>query len=150
MIVHGAEWVPTLAELLGGPIDPETMVIAELTEEGEPAAVFGFVDWIDGDIQGSLWSRPGGVSRRLLGICARYVFRQLGCDRLTIKVRADNAAMLSLAPRLGFVHEGTMRAAHHGLDVWIFGMLRHECRWLRDGEGASHEETQAATGTEPG
>lgn len=139
MIVAGREWIPLLSAALGGEVDPETMCFAALTDNGTPAAVFGFSGWRDGDIEGMLWATPGGLTRALLRSCARYVFQQLGCDRLTIRIRADNTAMLALSARIGFVHEGTLREAFEGADVLIFGMLRRECRWLTGDQNRTTE-----------
>ena len=146
MITHGAHYLPILCRELGGDIDPDTVCIADTAPDGTMRAVFGFSGWSDGDIEGMLWARPGGLSRALLTACAGYVFGQLACDRLTIRIQGDNAAMLNLAPRIGFTKEGTMRAAHQGREVHIFGMLRGECRWLRTRSQIS-EEAKGAQGT---
>lgn len=130
MIVFGRHLIPWLEAVLGDGVDPETMCFASLDSAGAPTAVFGFSGWRDNDVEGTLVAIPGGVTRAMLRACARYVFGTMNCDRLTIRVRADNTAMRALSPRLGFTHEGTLRAAHEGHDVLIYGMLRAECRWL--------------------
>ena len=132
MIQHGACFMPMLEDALGGEIDPQSVCIADVDANGAARAIFAFHGWPDPNLEGMLWARPGGLTRALLAACADYVFRELDSDRITVKVLGDNTAMLTLAPRLGFVHEGTMRAAHQGREVHIFGMLRGECRWLRD------------------
>lgn len=140
MIRYGDQYRAVLERFIGDGVDPESVCIARLDETGCPVAVFGFAGWDGDSIEGMLWAEPGGLSRELLAACAWYVYAQLDCARLTIRVRDDNHAMLELAPRLGFVLEGTMRAAHQGRDVKVFGMLRTECRWLR--LRAHREETQ--------
>ncbi len=70
-------------------------------------------------------------SRSFLRACFRYLFQQLKLRRVTCLIDAENAASISLCMRLGFRHEGTLRARGTlGQDVLIFGMLREECSWL--------------------
>lgn len=128
MLDFGDHYRPFLEQKLGGAIDENSVCIARL-RNGAPVAVFAFSGWHSGDIEGSLWCEPTGLSVRLLRCCAHYVFGQLGCNRITIKVRADNEPMLALAPRIGFKHEGVMRRANNGVDLVIFGLLSEECRW---------------------
>jgi RimJ/RimL family protein N-acetyltransferase len=69
--------------------------------------------------------RPG--VRRLIAACRRYAFGQLGCARVSASIRAENAASLTNAIRLGFEIEGVKRrAAPDGGDVVMLGYLRKE------------------------
>ncbi|WAL81314.1 GNAT family protein [Pandoraea sp. XJJ-1] len=71
-----------------------------------------------------------------LGAIFRYPFLQLGCNRITAIVRADNADSLRFVEHLGFEREGVMRQAERdGTDLIIFGMLKGECRFI---EGRHH------------
>ncbi|WP_254624577.1 GNAT family N-acetyltransferase [Burkholderia diffusa] len=66
-------------------------------------------------------------------ICAvfTYPFKVLRCRRVTGLVRTDNHDAQRLDEHLGFVREGVMRAgANDGTDFILYGMLRHECRFL--------------------
>lgn len=56
----------------------------------------------------TIWM-PGSLRRGLIRDLYRYVFRDLGCLRLSARTRRDNAAMRKLLPRLGFEFEGVQR-----------------------------------------
>lgn len=61
----------------------------------------------------------------------RYPFLQLGCQRLTVFVREDNADSLQFVANLGFQKEGEIRrACIDGKSLIVLGMLRDECRFL--------------------
>jgi RimJ/RimL family protein N-acetyltransferase len=71
------------------------------------------------------------LSRSQIRIAFSYPFEQLGCQRITGTIRADNLPAQRLAEKLGFVQEGRMRSAcKDGTDMIMYGMLRDECRWL--------------------
>jgi RimJ/RimL family protein N-acetyltransferase len=71
------------------------------------------------------------LSRSQIRIAFSYPFSQLGCQRITGTIRADNLPAQRLAEKLGFVSEGRMRCAcMDGTDMIVYGMLRDECRWL--------------------
>lgn len=66
-----------------------------------------------------------------MAACFRYPFLQLGVNRITGLVRADNADAQRFDEALGFVHEGTLReGAADGTDLLLYGMLRRDCRYL--------------------
>lgn len=60
-----------------------------------------------------------------------YPFLQLKCNRITGLVRQDNVECQRFVEHLGFKYEGVMRrACSDGQNMFIFGMLREECRWI--------------------
>jgi RimJ/RimL family protein N-acetyltransferase len=72
-----------------------------------------------------------------MAACFRYPFLQLNVNRVSGLVRADNAAAQQFDVKLGFVREGTVRCgAADGTDLFLYGMLRNECRYL---DGKYHE-----------
>ena len=95
------------------------------------------------------------LTRRFLGECFRYVFQNLGCRRCTVAIAASNAASIrfcaglevieddglclrDIGGGLGFRYEGVLRAMlPDDEDLYIFGMLREECRWLSVGRKQS-------------
>ena len=78
------------------------------------------------------WMTPAYMSA-----CFRYPFLQLGVNRISGLVRADNADAQRFDERLGFVREGIIRrGAADGVDLLLYGMLREECRYL---DGKYHE-----------
>lgn len=73
------------------------------------------------------------LSRSILNALFYYPFVELGLRRITYPIAASNAASLKLARHFGTVHEGTIRHGWlNGDDLLVFGMLREECRWLKD------------------
>lgn len=56
-------------------------------------------------------ARDRGVGFDVTDVLCRYAFRTLGLHRLQIETGADNAPMLAVASRAGFVVEGTLRNA---------------------------------------
>lgn len=61
-----------------------------------------------------------------------YPFIQLGCNRVTGMVRADNYKAQKLDEHLGFKREGLIRqATWDKQDMIVYGMLKDECRWIK-------------------
>lgn len=78
------------------------------------------------------------LNREYLRACFAYPFEQLKVRRVTGLVAASNAAALRFDLHLGFTLEGRLRnAAQDGSDLLVLGMLRHECRHLKERE---HEQ----------
>lgn len=93
-----------------------------------PASIAAFTNWCGHDAEISLWSR-GRLSRDFLKRIGRYAFEELGCARVTARVRADNPWAQHLE-RLGFVREGCLRGGYDGhTDMLIYGIKRGEYRY---------------------
>lgn len=73
----------------------------------------------------------GAFPRSICRLLARTAFEVNGCERVTIRVRADNAYVLKLAGKFGWVMEGVLRKYYGNVDCVVFGMLKAECRFLR-------------------
>lgn len=73
---------------------------------------------------------PRWLNKTMLRAVFSYPFLQLGCNRITTRVRADNSHSIRITERLGLIREGTMRQALDGVDVHVYGMLKNECRWI--------------------
>jgi RimJ/RimL family protein N-acetyltransferase len=72
-----------------------------------------------------------------MAACFRYPFLQLGVNRVSGLVRADNKDAQRFDEALGFKLEGVLRqGAADGSDLFLYGMLRSECRYL---DGRYHE-----------
>jgi RimJ/RimL family protein N-acetyltransferase len=107
-------------------LQPDAQFIATT----DPYGVAGFERYNGSDIEVHYGGERGFLRKSFLRACARYVFLQLGCDRITGRIPANRPQAIRLGERLGFRHEGTLRRAHQGTDILIFGMLKEECRWL--------------------
>jgi hypothetical protein len=91
-------------------------------------AVFEFKTWFDAHFTAAIADRRV-MSRRLLRSMFTAVFSQ--ATRITALIEPWNVPALRQAMLLGFQQEGFMRKAVEGIrDAVLFGMLRHECRYL--------------------
>ena len=108
------------------------VLIAKLAADGEVCAVVAFTDLRRWSIEVSVASDGSArwLSRSLLYATFSYPFEQLGLQRVTGRVQADNTAALALNEGLGFRQEGVQRRQFGEHDCVLFGMLRGECRWL--------------------
>ena len=77
------------------------------------------------------------MTRAYMAACFKYPFLVLKCNRVSGLVRADNVAAQRFDEALGFKLEGVLRqGAADGTDLFFYGMLRSECRYL---DGRYHE-----------
>lgn len=78
-------------------------------------------------------TNPAWCQRHVLAELFGYVFETAGCSRLTAVIREGNERSVKLCAGLGFRKEGVLRRGYNGkTNALIFGMLRTECRWLRN------------------
>ena len=76
---------------------------------------------------GKDWALPG----TLRALCA-YPFDELGCERITAVTSKKNKTARAIA-KAGFRSEGIVRRGLDGVrDGFIYGLLKHECKWLKD------------------
>ena len=61
-----------------------------------------------------------------------YPFNQLGVNRITGLVAKKNKEARRFDEHLGFKYEGNMRHALADDDMLIYGMLKRECKWLKN------------------
>ena len=73
---------------------------------------------------GTFW-----LTRGFLYNTFHFPFKQLGCNRITTTVNADNAPSIRLTEHLGFNLEAILaRAGAKGQDVRMYVMFREDCR----------------------
>jgi RimJ/RimL family protein N-acetyltransferase len=116
------EWVERLVPGIG----------IGLTRDGElyAGAVFSRITPTCADVHLAITGRR--VTKDFLRLGFDYVFNQLKLRRVNAFVRADNLDCRSLMLHMGFRHEGRMRhVCADGADVIIYGLLREECRWVK-------------------
>jgi RimJ/RimL family protein N-acetyltransferase len=75
----------------------------------------------------ALWLRP-----RILRELLNYPFKQLGCHRITAIVARKNKRSRKFTEHFGFRLEGVVRKGLGADDAMIYGMLRPECRWMKE------------------
>lgn len=99
--------------------------IAKTDSYGNIIAAVGFHSWNGRDIEMNI--PPARLPRALLRACYAYVVNQLGCDRVTLRCRADNAAALRDAARMGAKFEGSSRRFYEdGCAQFTFGLLKED------------------------
>ena len=87
---------------------------------------------------------PRWASRRILAELFEYPFCQLDVARITAYTGRKNKSARKLLEHLGFKVEGVMRKGRSRKeDAILYGMLKAECRWLRD---ARHDEHAGSAG----
>lgn len=84
------------------------------------------------------WARRG-VIRALF----HYPFVQIGCDRVTSLIDESNERSIKLCAGLGFMPEGRLRKRYAPRDGIIYGLLKEDCRWLK--EKAHGQEFESAS-----
>jgi RimJ/RimL family protein N-acetyltransferase len=82
---------------------------------------------------------PGHIGRRELRAVFGYAFGALQATRITARTRRKNVLhSAKILERLGFRYEGKA-VAYYGegraCDAMVYRMLRHECRWIGEGNG---------------
>lgn len=109
---------------------PQWFCCTSCNGEGTVLGVFigEFTTWFECHITTAV-DDPAILSRRLLRVLFGTLFSR--AVRITAMTRPDNARSISGIKRLGFQYEGYSRMGIEGKwDGMIFGMLRHECRYL--------------------
>lgn len=84
----------------------------------EPVGMCGVDRWSSTDVaQFGYWLVPGargrGFATRAATLMTSWLF-ELGAARVFVTIQSDNAPSAAVARRVGFTHEGTLRAH----DVW--------------------------------
>lgn len=73
------------------------------------------------------------MTRDFATVAMAYPFLQCDFPRITCMVSENNEASLRYTAKFGWSLEGYLRGAGtNGEGLLVFGMLRSECRWLRD------------------
>ena len=77
----------------------------------------------------SFGSRP--FTRKVIHDLFAYPFYQLSLARVSAKISKSNHRALAQISRFGFVEEGLLRDWFPEGDGIMFGMLKEECKWLK-------------------
>lgn len=98
----------------------------------------------DRNVEMSIYSTtPRWATKEALYHFFAYPFIQLNYARVTAVTTESNKHTQRFLDRLGFTQEGILRDATHEGDAVIYGLLKHECRYLKYGQ----EVKQSATGS---
>lgn len=136
-LVFGADarLVAWVGERMGCVFDPGARAIGLEGDDGL-RAVSVFERFTEGDCHIHIATTGTGfaMSRAFVVASFMFPFVQLRQRRLTGLVPAKNARALRFNLNLGFQIEGRMRETHPDDDTIIMGMLRRECRFLREAD----------------
>lgn len=114
-------------EKLGQP--PGTVQTAIGYERGgELVAGVAFDNLTDNNIFAHIVSKSPLLPAALLIAVGRYVFKQLGLDRMTFMVAESNDRCVGLIKKLGAKFEGRLARATKAGDMLIFA-LWHDCEF---------------------
>ncbi len=61
-----------------------------------------------------------------------YPFLQMNCRRISAVIARNNRPAIKLCKGLGFVHEGTHRKMLGRNDGFSFGLLKENCKWIKE------------------
>jgi RimJ/RimL family protein N-acetyltransferase len=92
------------------------------------------VSWRHRRAELGYWLVPGargrGVATRAARLALRWMFEDLGLERVQVVTTPDNAGSLAVARRLGFVQEGVLRGRDiedgARIDILVHGLLRSD------------------------
>lgn len=75
---------------------------------------------------------PNKTTKKVIKDIIRYVFVQLKCCRLTVKVEGDDKKLFQLLPRIGFEYEVTQKDYFEGpLDATVYKLTKNNAmKWL--------------------
>lgn len=80
---------------------------------------------------------------KLFEISLNFVYNTLQVNRLTAGVYCWNEPSLKVLRRLGFRKEGVLREYKGKDDLIIMGMLRRECKYLKNGTLSDFEKVHS-------
>lgn len=127
MIVTDSRVVAYVSSRLGvGICEPCTAMGIE--KDGKIVAGAVFNCWTGHDVQLTIASEPGAITRSFLKAMGIYVRDQLGCGRVTFET--EQPFVIEMAKRLGAQTEGRKRNLFGpGRDGIVLGILKEDWRF---------------------
>jgi ribosomal-protein-serine acetyltransferase len=111
---------------------------AAIVDGGALAGTIGFgsLNWANRSVAIGYWlgaaAQGRGTMTRSVAALVRYAFEAYGLNRVEIRVGTENGRSRAIPERLGFSHEGTLRAAEwvgeRFIDHEVYGLLVDEWR----------------------
>lgn len=117
----------------------ETKLVFAILQDDAFAGLIGLfgVDWDNGKAEMGYWLRERFLKKGIVTRSARCLieraFRNLGLNRISLRIAVGNSESRKVAERLGFTLEGVERDAErfpggHFVDAEVFGLLAREWR----------------------
>jgi hypothetical protein len=100
-------------------------------DKGKITAGIVFNCWNGPDVELTI-ANDSGLNRSLIYATAQYVFDQMKCARCSITVQTKDLKTYETALKFGFRVEGVKRRGFGDEDAIIMGMVREDCRWMRN------------------
>ena len=119
----------------------DAIFLGRLKDDGSIWGVVGYDNFSQWDCEIFMAGEPGWVSMSFMKATFAYPFTQLGLERVTGRIDANDKKALDIDMRFGFKVEGRLRNALGNRDIIIVGMLRHECKWIQHGQEKHTENT---------
>lgn len=124
MIISGALVADYVASRIGKKLIEPYAALGTI-RNGRIVAGVVFNSWTGPDIEITVASEPGGLTRRLLRECADYAWSQAQAVRVSITT--ESPEVVALAQRLGGTVEGIKRNGFGpGRDAIMIGILKSE------------------------
>lgn len=133
-----SQWVAHRIRDMGTPPDKDYEAIGVLGKNGELIGGVVYTNYFElatgeHDIRFTGAGVPGWLTKASLRVIFGYPFTTLKCIRVSALCAKANKRSRDLVERLGFVAEGNIRHAFGtGRDGIYYGMLRDECRWIKE------------------
>ena len=113
--------------------------------DGEIIAAAVYHDLRQGQIEASIAATSQRwASRSVLHTLFAYPFLQVGAHRLLVTCDEANEKAMKMNSQLGFTQEGRLRQMYAPHDAVIWGMLKDECKWIRNQDNGKIKPTNAA------
>ena len=142
---RGLEWAVPRLNTIHGDWSGASCLILE--RDGDITAVAVYNHWYPlNSVEISIASvGRNWLTRPFLGAVFYYPFKEWKMRRVGSSIAADNAKSIRFCEHLGFVREGCIReGAGPGKDLFIYGLLKSECRFLGETFNVETESTRCA------
>lgn len=117
-----------VSERIGQPVVPPFTTLGWFDQKGRAGGcVFNNKDAANVDLTFAI---DGTMDRGVIRAIAHYVFKQLGCSRVTMKTRKSNKRAARAARIAGFKYETSLARWYGDEDGIQFKMTSDKCRWL--------------------
>lgn len=111
-------------------IFPPSVTFGVVADNGRALCAFVFNNYNESNIDMTVVSEKGGLTRGVLRYLAHYVFEKAGCRRLTVLIKRRNKHAREMAKRFGFKSEYVMKRYFVDDDAIVFRLFKEECRWF--------------------
>lgn len=131
IVVDNAPEVKGYIERSLGIVIPEpTRVMGFMSDAGRPLCAVAFSEFNFSNIELTIVSEPGGLTRAVMRHVATYTFIKLGCRRITVRTKRRNKLAAKMAIRFGFTFEAPSKHFFGDDDALVYRMLKADCPWL--------------------